>query len=250
MATATCSAPARRLSSLRGLRRCHGRFGLRPLQDRHRPQQFPHRGPDAGGSPVRARASSTRESWRPRQRICGSDVRLARRHRQGPRHRQGGACSACSATSPTRSRSTTSALRCKRGTRMPSGSRCWARHEIGFNEKTDLILYRRETLPFHANGMRFTAFDAEGAEVAAAAPTTRSAAASWSAKRWRTTAASKKVIAPDTTVLAHPFHSGLPICWCSRPSKSCSIAETHAPQRAALANRRRDRRRTPQDLGR
>lgn len=36
------------------------------------------------------------------------------------------------------------------------------RHRIDFNEKTDLVLYRRESLPFHPNGMRFTAFDADG----------------------------------------------------------------------------------------
>ena len=38
-------------------------------------------------------------------------------------------------------------------------------HVIGFNEKADLKFHRRETLPLHANGMRFTAFDAAGAEV-------------------------------------------------------------------------------------
>jgi L-serine dehydratase len=36
-------------------------------------------------------------------------------------------------------------------------------HEIALDEKADLIFHRRETLPFHANGMRFTAFDAAGA---------------------------------------------------------------------------------------
>ena len=37
-------------------------------------------------------------------------------------------------------------------------------HPIGFHEKTDLLLHRRESLPLHANGMRFTAYgDAEGA---------------------------------------------------------------------------------------
>ena len=39
-------------------------------------------------------------------------------------------------------------------------------HPIPFNEKTDLVFHRRESLPFHANGMRFTAFDAAGAELA------------------------------------------------------------------------------------
>lgn len=35
-------------------------------------------------------------------------------------------------------------------------------HEIRFDEKTDLVMYRRESLPFHPNGMRFAAFNAEG----------------------------------------------------------------------------------------
>lgn len=35
---------------------------------------------------------------------------------------------------------------------------------ITFVEKTDLILHRRKSLPFHPNGMRFTAFDSDGGE--------------------------------------------------------------------------------------
>jgi L-serine dehydratase len=81
------------------------------------------------------------------------------------------------------------------------------RHEIAFAEKADLKFLRRETLPFHANGMRFTAFDTDGAPLAervyysvgggfvvsdeVAADGTR-----------------QKAIAPDTTVLPYPFHSG------------------------------------------
>ncbi|MCO7223598.1 L-serine ammonia-lyase [Pleionea sp. CnH1-48] len=33
---------------------------------------------------------------------------------------------------------------------------------VVYNEKKDLIFHRRETLPMHANGMRFSAFDANG----------------------------------------------------------------------------------------
>ena len=40
-------------------------------------------------------------------------------------------------------------------------------HEIPFDEKADLLMYRRESLPFHPNGMRFTAFDAVGDTLAA-----------------------------------------------------------------------------------
>ena len=39
-------------------------------------------------------------------------------------------------------------------------------HEIGFNEKKDLVMHRRESLPFHSNGMTFCAFDADRREVA------------------------------------------------------------------------------------
>ena len=38
-------------------------------------------------------------------------------------------------------------------------------HEVVFDEKTDLVFYRRETLPVHANGMRSTAFDTHGADL-------------------------------------------------------------------------------------
>ncbi|AEG00937.1 L-serine ammonia-lyase [Methylomonas methanica] len=38
------------------------------------------------------------------------------------------------------------------------------RYPVAFNEKTDL-LFQRKSLPYHANGMRFTVFDASGAEL-------------------------------------------------------------------------------------
>ena len=38
-------------------------------------------------------------------------------------------------------------------------------HEIRFDEARDLLFHQRERLSFHSNGMRFTAFDAEGAEL-------------------------------------------------------------------------------------
>ena len=49
------------------------------------------------------------------------------------------------------------ALRQARRLTLPGG------HAITFDEKTDLLLHRRESLPFHPNGMRFSAFDAAGA---------------------------------------------------------------------------------------
>jgi len=80
-------------------------------------------------------------------------------------------------------------------------------HIISFDEATDLVMHRRETLPFHANGMRFTAFDAEGNElenrvyysVGGGFVVSDEVAADGS---------KQKTIAPDTTVLPYPFHSG------------------------------------------
>ena len=38
-------------------------------------------------------------------------------------------------------------------------------HEIAFNEKTDLIFMRRQSLPFHPNGMRLTAYGEDEVEL-------------------------------------------------------------------------------------
>jgi L-serine dehydratase len=38
-------------------------------------------------------------------------------------------------------------------------------HSIAFHERNDLLFLRNETLPFHANGMRFIAFNAHGEEL-------------------------------------------------------------------------------------
>jgi L-serine dehydratase len=40
--------------------------------------------------------------------------------------------------------------------------RLLGKREIPFNEREHLLMYRRESLPFHPNGMRFTATDANG----------------------------------------------------------------------------------------
>ncbi|MFN5699214.1 MAG: serine dehydratase beta chain, partial [Betaproteobacteria bacterium] len=80
-------------------------------------------------------------------------------------------------------------------------------HEWGFTEAQDLVFNRRTALPFHANGMSLTAWAADGQELCTrryysvgggfvvseelAADGTRHAR-----------------VAPDTTVLPHPFHSG------------------------------------------
>jgi len=96
-------------------------------------------------------------------------------------------------------------------------------HEVAFVEKTDLILYRRETLPFHANGMRFTAFDAGGAELLTRVYYSVGGGFIVSDEVAHD-GTRQKVIAPDTTVLAHPFHSGADLLALTA-SERCSIAE-------------------------
>ncbi|MFM2059070.1 MAG: hypothetical protein RLY71_3455, partial [Pseudomonadota bacterium] len=94
---------------------------------------------------------------------------------------------------------------------------------VAWNEETDLVFHRRETLPFHANGMRCTAWDARGQEISnrcyysvgGGFVVSDEVAADGSRQ---------KVIAPDSTVLPHPFHSGAELlAWCA--AQHCSIAE-------------------------
>ena len=79
--------------------------------------------------------------------------------------------------------------------------------QIGFDEKTDLVFHRRETLPFHANGMRFEAYDASGAQIANRAYYSVGGGFVVS-DEVAADGSKQKVIAPDVTVLPHPFHSG------------------------------------------
>lgn len=97
------------------------------------------------------------------------------------------------------------------------------RHAVRFDEKTDLTFLRRESLPFHANGMRFEAFDADGAVLAER--TYYSVGGGFVVSDEVAADGSKqKVVAPDTTVLPHPFHSGAELlALCER--ERCTIAE-------------------------
>ena len=80
-------------------------------------------------------------------------------------------------------------------------------HAIAFNEAKDLVFFRRQSLPFHANGMRFSAFDAAGELLVE--KTYYSVGGGFVVSDEVAADGSKqKVIAPDTTVLPYPFHSG------------------------------------------
>ena len=78
---------------------------------------------------------------------------------------------------------------------------------IGFDEAKDLVFKRRETLPFHANGMRCLAFDAEGSEIANRVYYSVGGGFIVS-DEVAADGSKQKVIAPDTTVLPYPFKTG------------------------------------------
>ena len=107
--------------------------------------------------------------------------------------------------------------------RAERGLRLLGTHAIGFNEKTDLVFHRRETLPFHANGMRCTAFDAAGAELASRQYYSVGGGFVVS-DEIAADGALQKVIAPDTTVLPLPFHSGAELLELTT-REGCTIAQ-------------------------
>lgn len=76
-------------------------------------------------------------------------------------------------------------------------------HAIAFTEKTDLVFNKRQKLPFHSNGMRFAAFDGDGAELA-----TRDYYSVGGGFVVNQDEAAADRITADTTVLPFPFNSG------------------------------------------
>src|SRR5690606_37044467 len=76
-------------------------------------------------------------------------------------------------------------------------------HAIGFDEKRDLVMNKRQKLPFHTNGMRFTAYDADGNEIA-----TRDYYSVGGGFVVNQDEAAEDRIVADTTPLPHPFSTG------------------------------------------
>jgi L-serine dehydratase len=81
-----------------------------------------------------------------------------------------------------------------------------ATQRIAFDEKTDLTFHRRQSLPLHANGMQLSAFDAEGTPIASRVYYSVGGGFVISEEA-ATDGSTLATIAPDTTVLPHPFHS-------------------------------------------
>jgi L-serine dehydratase len=81
------------------------------------------------------------------------------------------------------------------------------RHEIAFDEKTDLLFVRRETSPLHSNGMRFQALDAGGASLASRDFYSVGGGFVVAADALAPGSGSQRIV-PDESVLQYPFHSG------------------------------------------
>jgi L-serine dehydratase len=77
------------------------------------------------------------------------------------------------------------------------------KHLIAFDEKNDLVMNKRQKLPFHTNGMRFTAYDADGNQLA-----TRDYYSVGGGFVVNADEAAEDRIVADTTELPFPFHSG------------------------------------------
>jgi L-serine dehydratase len=96
-------------------------------------------------------------------------------------------------------------------------------HPVAFDEMRDVVFHRREALPLHANGMRFSAFDAAGAVLADRVYYSVGGGFVVS-EQVAADGQRQKVIAPDTSVLPLPFHSGADLLALTQVH-GCSIAE-------------------------
>jgi L-serine dehydratase len=95
---------------------------------------------------------------------------------------------------------------------------------LRFDERRDLRFHRREALPFHTNGLRFSAFDAEGTllceRVYYSVGGGFVVGDEWAADD----GTRRRAVVPDTTVLPCPFRSGAELLALAR-AEGCSIAE-------------------------
>ena len=96
-------------------------------------------------------------------------------------------------------------------------------HVVAFDEARDLVMYRRQSLPLHANGMRLIAYDADGNEIQNRVYYSVGGGFVVS-EEVLADGSKQKQIAPDTTVLPYPFKSGAELLELTE-QEGCSIAE-------------------------
>jgi L-serine dehydratase len=78
------------------------------------------------------------------------------------------------------------------------------RRNIQFSYRDDLVMHRSESLPYHANGMRFTAFAADGASLASRVYYSVGGGFVLD----ENAASAEELVVNDTTPLAYPFTTG------------------------------------------
>jgi len=96
-------------------------------------------------------------------------------------------------------------------------------HVVAFDEARDLVMYRRQSLPLHANGMRLIAYDADGHEIQNRVYYSVGGGFVVS-EEVLADGSKQKLIAPDTTVLPYPFKTGAELLALTE-KEGCSIAE-------------------------
>jgi len=97
------------------------------------------------------------------------------------------------------------------------------KHRIEFHEKNDLILNGLKTLPFHANGMRFTGFDAD--ENVLLTKIYYSVGGGFVVSEEVAVDQSRQdAVAPSSEILPLPFHSGDDLLRLTK-EHNCSIAD-------------------------
>ncbi len=96
-------------------------------------------------------------------------------------------------------------------------------HAIAFDETGDLSFHRRQRLPFHTNGMRFTAFASDGAEIDSRSYYSVGGGFVVS-DEVAADGSKQKAIVADTTALPLPFHSGAELLQITQ-REQCTIAE-------------------------
>jgi len=108
-------------------------------------------------------------------------------------------------------------------------------HPLGFDEKQHLIMHRRKALPFHPNGMRFTALDGAGEVLSTSV--FYSVGGGFVVDE---SAADGNWIAPDTTPQPYPFTTGdelLRLCQANGLSISEVMMENEKAWRSETAIR-------------
>ncbi len=91
--------------------------------------------------------------------------------------------------------------------RTSQNLRVGRQREVTFDESEDLVFHRRETLPFHSNGMTFEALDQAGVVVVSRTFYSVGGGFVVSDEVAHDGELQRKIV-PDDTVLALPFHSG------------------------------------------